>query len=186
MMKFAGIAKAVVAMSRAACASIALAALSLVAGCASDPTQGYAWEGTYASNVHTVAVPIFDNKTYWRDVQFELADALIKQIEATTPWKVVDSANSDTLLKGTITNVNLTRLAKSPTTGLAEQDVYSITVDFEWRDQRSGRTLVARRAFTANGLFVPTITSNGPIEIGRFAAVETLAGDIVNTLRTDW
>lgn len=161
-------------------------ALATLSACASDPTQGYAWESTYASNVRTVAVPIFVNKTFWRDVQFELADTLIKQIEATTPWKVVDGANSDTLLTGTITNVNVTRLAKSPTTGLAEQDVYSITVDFEWRDQRTGRAIVQRKAFTADGLFVPTITSNSPIDIGRFAAVEQMAADIVATLRTEW
>ncbi|MFO0874710.1 MAG: LPS assembly lipoprotein LptE [Phycisphaerales bacterium] len=176
--------------SRHACArlvaALALGAAMAISACSSDPTQGYSFDSTFASTVRTVSVPIFANQTYWRDVQFDLADALVKEIESRTPWKVVDGAESDTLLHGTITTVTLTRLSKSPTTGLAEEDVISLTVDFEWRDQRTGRTLVQRKAFTANGLFVPTQTSNGPVEIGRFAAVQQLAADIVNTLRTQW
>lgn len=36
----------------------------LTMGCASDPTNGYAFDSAYDSSVRTVAVPIFDNPTY--------------------------------------------------------------------------------------------------------------------------
>ncbi len=157
------------------------------AGCASDPTAGYSMQETFREDIRTIAVPIFTNTTFYRDVQYELADALIKQIESQTPWKVVGSqGKADTLLRGTITDVSIRRLSKSPTTGLAEEDTLTITVNFEWRDQRTGETLVERRAFAGSGLFVPTITSNEPIELGRAAAVQVLANDIVGSMRTTW
>lgn len=163
-------------------ATVALAG----SGCNSDPTTGYSTDDTFRSDVRTISLPIFVNATYVEDVQFELADALVKEVEATTPWKLASGATADTVLSGRIVNVEIKRIAKSPTTGLAEQDTVTIVVDFEWRDQRTGTTLVRRERFAASGLFVPTRTSAEPIEFGRWAAVEALARDIVGELRSDW
>ena len=164
----------------------ALASMLATGACQSDPTKGYSTKETFATDVRTVSVPIFANNTYMRDVQFELADALTKEIMATTPWRIASGAQADTVLQGTITSVDLKRIAKSPTTGLAEQDTYTIVIDFEWRDQRTGRTLVKRTGFSTSGLFIPTITSNDPIEFGRWNAVEAAARDIVDTMRSEW
>lgn len=162
-------------------------ATSAATSCATDPTKGYSMAETYREDVRTIAVPIFSNATFVRDVQFDLADALVKELETQTPWKVIGSTGTaDTLLRGTITSVTINRLSKSRTTGLAEEDTYSISVDFEWRDQRTGKTLVERKSFSGSGLFVPTLQSNEPIETGRAGAVQVLARDIVGSLRTDW
>jgi hypothetical protein len=47
-----------------------------------------------------VAVPIFENDTYVRDVEFELTDAVIKELEARASYKVTARMSADTLLTG--------------------------------------------------------------------------------------
>ena len=84
------------------------------------------------------------------------------------------------------TQVDLEQLSKSRFTGLSEEVIVSVTIDFEWLDQRNGTTLVARRAFTGTGLFVPSQPTAEPIELGRFAAVQQLARDIVSELQAEW
>jgi hypothetical protein len=165
--------------------ALMLAALS-AAGCASDPSQGYSSLGTYPGHIRTVAVPIPENDTYVRDVEFELADALVKEIEAHTPYKVTSRNRADSVLTAQVRQVELRQLSKSRVTGLSEEVVMTVTIDFAWRDLIAETTLVERRSFTGQGLFVPSAPSSERIEIGRFAAVQQLARDVVAELRSAW
>ena len=165
---------------------IALALALPVAGCASDPTQGYSAVSTFPESISTVAVEIFDNRTFDRDLQFELADALIKEIEARTPYKVTSTARADTILTGRIRGVERDQLSKSRLTGLSEEVTVSVTIDFQWRDVRTGEPLLERESFAAHGLFVPSRPSGEPIELGEFAVVQRLARDIVSEMQADW
>ena len=47
------------------------------------------------------------NRTYARELPAQLTEAIVKQIEATTPYKVTGQGAADTLLRGTITDVRL-------------------------------------------------------------------------------
>lgn len=154
--------------------------------CASDPTSGYSTLSTFPRGYATVGVPIFENDTFDRNVEFELTDALIKEIEARTPYKVTREAQSDTILTGRITQVRREQLSKSRGTGLGEEVVLSVTIDFEWVDARTGEILAGRRGFTSHGLFLPSNPSAEPIELGVFAAVQQMAKDIVAEMRSNW
>ena len=155
-------------------------------GCATDPTQGYSAASVYREGISTVAVPIFENETFVRDVEFELTDALIKQIEGYTPYKVTSPARADTLLLGQIRSIRKDRLSKSTLTGLSEEVIVSVTIDFQWRDQRTDEPLVERWSFSGHGLFVPSRPTGEPVELGQFAVVQQLARDIVDEMRTEW
>jgi hypothetical protein len=156
------------------------------AGCASDPSKGYSSKPLFRGDISTVAVPIFENKTVVRDVEFQLTDALIKEIESRTPYKVTSGAHGDTIVLGQIRDVQLDQLSKSRLTGLSEEVILSVTIDFLWKDHRNGKTIVERRSFSGHGLFVPSNPSREPVELGRFAAVKHLARDIVNEMRAEW
>lgn len=157
-----------------------------VAGCASDPTKGYSSETLYPKDINTIAIPIFTSDSYTRDVEFELTDALIKEIEARTPYKVVSADRADTVILGQVREIKLDQLSKSRTTGLSEEVIVSVTIDFQWKDQRSGKPLLERKNFAGNALFVPSAPSSEPIELGEFAVVQQLARDIVSELQSDW
>ena len=64
---------------------------------------GYTTQPNYDECIKTVYVPIFENKTFRRGLEFDVTRAVIREIEAKTPFKVVDSPNAaDTQLCGTI------------------------------------------------------------------------------------
>jgi hypothetical protein len=173
-------------MSRTIGLVMACALAIVFTGCASDPTKGYAPASLYPEGISTVAVPVFSCDSYTRDVEFELTDALIKEIEARTPYKVVPEGRADTILLGRIKTIELDQLSKSRQTGLSEEQIISVTIDFEWKDLRSSRTLVQREGFTGQGFFDPSRPTGEPIELGQFAAVQQLARDVVAQLRADW
>jgi hypothetical protein len=50
---------------------------------------GYTTKSQFPRDIRTIRVPVFQNKTYLRGVEFELTEAVIKQIEQKTSWKVV-------------------------------------------------------------------------------------------------
>ena len=161
------------------------AALSLT-GCASDPTVGYSTHSVYPRSISTVAVPIFENETFERGFEFDLADALVKSIESRTPYKVTRESRADTALSGRIVDIRRDRLSKSRTTGLAEEVVYIVTIEFEWRDTRSGEVLTARRSFTGDALFTPSAPSGESQDLARFATAQKLADDIVDEMQSAW
>lgn len=159
-------------------------------GCSSDPTRGYALSSTYDRGVSTVSVPIFRNETFVTGLEFDLTDAVIKRIQAQTPWAVTASDRADTQLTGTITDVTYTTLSGSPGTGLIQEQALAVTVDFTWRDNRSGRVLVARERFRATSTFIaspgPGDTRGERPEIGQRDAVGELSEAIVSELRSSW
>ncbi len=157
-----------------------------VAGCASDPTQGYAFASPFPGGIKTVAVSVFENETYEGSVEFEFADALIKEIEARTPYKVTSAKRADTILTGRIRNVERDQLSKSRVTGMREEVTLGVTIDLNWRDRRTGESLLELRSFTANSLFVPSRPTSEPIELAEFGAAQRLARDVVSEMRSDW
>ena len=114
--------------------------------------------------MRTVAVPIFDNPTYEHGLEFELTEAIIKEIHRSTPWRVIDRERAQTELSGAITSADLRALGTDSETGLIEQYAYDLGVTFEFQDHRDGRVLVARRNFRAAEAFV-----DGPAPGGRWA-----------------
>ena len=163
-----------------------LAALATLVGCASDPTKGYSTESSFPDDVRSVAIPIFENHTLFRDVEFDLTDALIKEIEARTPYKVLSSAKADTVLLGRIVRVEMNQLSRSRVTRLSEEVLLTVTIDFEWKDLRTDAPLLERTGFSGHGLFVPSTPTGEPIELGQFSAVQGLARDIVAEMRSNW
>lgn len=158
----------------------------LLPGCASDPGSGYAFTSTYPSNVRSVAVPVFDNYTYATGVEIELTEAVIKEFQRSTPIAVTGAGGADSELRGVVREVKLRDLANDSVTGLAQTMSYKLTVDFEWRDSRTGKTIVERRNFSTADVFVPARQTGERIETGEHAAVQRLARDIVSELRATW
>ena len=175
-------------MRRAAtiCACGALLAASSLAGCASSPSEGYAATSPFPSAYRSVALPIFRNDSLMRGFERDLGDALVKKVEQSTPYKVRSEASADTVLRGTITAIDMIQLSKDPSTGLANEMMRRMRVNFEWVDLKSGERLVAREGVESSAVFVPSYPAREPLELGRFAAVEQLAQDLVSAMQSRW
>lgn len=164
----------------------ACGATALLGGCAADPTEGYSFQTGFARDVRTVQVPIFRNDSFDVGVETELTEAIVKEIRRNTGWTIDTAATADTTLAGTITGSQLRKLSVDRETGLVQELGVQISVDFELVDNRTGRTLVARRGFTAQDTFIAQCGVNERYETGRSGAIQRLAKDIVAELRTAW
>ena len=145
---------------------------------------GYKWQSLYREDVKSVAVPIFTNRDFRRGVEFSLTKAVVNQLEAHSGYKVVPKERADTILEGEIVSIGLKTISSDSRTAIPQEQLYEVTVNFTWKDLRSGRILVDRRNFQQTTPFYPTLGE------GEFAgsqqAVERLALGIVQELQADW
>lgn len=159
----------------------------LLAGCAADPSQGYSTGGFFGDESRSVSAPIFGNQTFYEGLEFDLSEALVKEIQKRTPWAVTRSGSASTELTGTIVAVEQIPLSAGRRTGLVDEVALRISIDFTWRDARTGDELVSRRNFAASGTFVPARAGGAErIEVGQTGAIATLAREVVDEMRNQW
>jgi len=154
---------------------------ALVAGC------GYTTRPMYPASVQTVYVPIFQSRVFRRGLEFQLTEAVIKEIERKTQYKVVRHDNADTILEGEIQLVRKRVVIHSPEKEPRQVEL-AISVDVKWRDLRSGDTLCNGKSET---LLVRQSADYVP-ELGQTIAtatqedVDKLAVQIVAMMEEPW
>jgi hypothetical protein len=164
----------------------------LLAGCgyqqqgdyALQPQSGYKWKTLYREDVRTVAVPIFGTKSFNQGVEFQLTKAVVAQIEAMTPYKVVDRDRADTILEGEIVDVKTRTSSRDRDSALPQEQLQGIVVNFVWKDLRSGKILKQEYGFDETKVFYPTLGESQ--YTGTQSAVENLAVSIVHELQAEW
>ena len=163
--------------------ALLLAVGGLLGGCG---FSGYRFADTFDDQVRSIAVPIFKNRSFYRDTEFGLTEALIKEIEARTPWKVAGAEAADTLLTGTIIHVDQRALSRRIGTGLTQEAQVVVVARIEWKDVRTGKILRQMDQVRGTGEYVPTSPVGEPFEIARQTAIAELSRDIVSQLRDGW
>jgi hypothetical protein len=168
---------------------LAAACLALaMAGCGPESDNatvaGYQWKSLYRTDVHTVCVPIFETKDFHRGVEFQVSDALVHEIEAFTPYKVVARDHADTILEGEVVSVRTRPLSYSQQSGAPQEQLASVTVNFTWKDLRSGKILLQRKNFEQSASYYPTL-AEGQF-VGTQDAAEKMAAGIVHEMEADW
>lgn len=159
--------------------------LMTLCGCASDPREGYSFAPAHDQGIQSVSVIMFDNETFDTGIEQLLTEAVIKEIQRTTPWTVVPSTG-DTVLRGVIRDASYQRLSRTPGTGLTQEALRRLTVDFTWRDNRTGHDLAVRRDFSVAAGFVSQRGVGEPLEVGQYGVIEELARAIVGEMRSTW
>lgn len=155
--------------------------LVLPAGC------GYSARSLYFEDVDTVVVMSFTSRAVmYPDAEFRLTEAIKKKIERQTPYKVTDSRNADTILEGQITDVRQAVLSRARTVGTVRETEVELTIDFVWRDRRSGEVLRERRGLVQVGRYLPTRETAQTLDFGLDMAVDRMADTVVSLMRRDW
>lgn len=125
-----------VRIARNLAATAALIGCTFAAGCA---TYGVGPRGLYPPEIRTVYVPMFESASFRRNLGERLTEAVIKEIEARTPYKVVPDSRADSILSGRIVGETKRILVESPTDEPRELEV-NFEVQVSWID-RSGQML---------------------------------------------
>jgi hypothetical protein len=92
-------------------------------------------------SIRSVRVPIFQNATFRRGLEFQLTEAVIEEIQSKTPYKVRQSAEeADTELIGKIvTDIKAVTITNFDNRGETHDAGMTLTVALVWRDLLQGR-----------------------------------------------
>jgi hypothetical protein len=105
-----------------------------VSGC------GYHAGSLIPSDIRTVHVPMFDNVTFRRGLEFELTQEIQHEILRRTHLKIVPADEADSMLTGEISDFRGAVLWQDATASVIAEDV-TIYINFKWTDRRTGRIL---------------------------------------------
>ena len=144
----------------------------------------YHWNSLYREDIQTVAVPFCSTKDFRRGIEFRLTEAVIKQLEAHAPYKVVPKERADTILEGQVVSVHLGTISKDFQTNLPREQEVVITVDLTWKDLRTGKILLQRKNLQQDAVYYPQL-GEGEF-VGAQQAIERFALTIVQELQADW
>lgn len=147
---------------------------------------GYQQGGVFRTDVRTVAVPIFSNQSFYRGMEFDLTEAVVKQIELKTPYKVVGEDVADTVLHATIRRVEQSLLSRSDDGGLPEELELRVLLDIEWLDARTGQPLRSREGLEVVGHYVPARPVSQPLEQAVHSVAQRTADQTVMMMLDTW
>ena len=118
-------------------AVLTLLMVPLLSGCA-----GYQIGSNtlYRPNIRSVHVPMFQSDSFRRNLGEQLTEAVCKQIEKVTPYKVVSSAQADTILNGRIIDVRKQVMAEDALDQPRNIEV-NYVIQISWLD-RQGQNLI--------------------------------------------
>jgi hypothetical protein len=100
---------------------------------------GYHFGARLPEDIVSVEVPIFSNNTLIRGVEFELTDALTRELKSRTPAKLVDGG-ADAVLSGTVAAYRKVPVYESGGEVIAGR--ITVTVSFRLSKSAPGNALI--------------------------------------------
>ncbi len=99
---------------------------------------GYTTEPNYDTCIKTVYVPIFQNESFRRGLEFDLQRAIVREIESKTPYRVSNNrAGADSELLGKIIVRTKSVINANQMNEVREAEA-TLAVEVLWRDLRVG------------------------------------------------
>ena len=145
----------------------------------------------YPSDIKTVFVPIFESDSFRRNLGERLTEAVVKEIELKTPYKVVGNPNADSILTGRITMDRKGVLFNNSTGDVREAEMV-MTVKVNWAN-RKGDLISRANAFAVpSELATISAVAHDVPEYGRSVAttqqqaIDRLARQIVALMESPW
>jgi hypothetical protein len=163
----------------------AIACCLLAAGC------GYMVGNSYAPEISTVHVPTFTSDSFRRGFELQLTEAVQKQIQDRTPYKLAKPPEADTRLVGRIISVDK-RVENQNRYDDPRELELAIAVEVRWEDARTGQILsMTEIPVDPQAAHLVSQTSFAP-EAGQSLAtatqqaVDQLARQIVGMMEAPW
>ena len=178
---------------KATCGAIAPLALIIALAAALPGCAAYriGQSSLYPADIHTVYVPMFDSLSFRRNLGERLTEAVVKEIELKTPYKVVNSPAADSVLSGRFVSDTKGVLVKPPQD---EQRLIQsgFQVEVTWADRRGGMLRDTQTLPLPPSLAIVDQTTNFVPEVGQSIttaqqqAIQRLAEQIVSLMESPW
>jgi hypothetical protein len=167
--------------------AVGLCLLLVAGGCAA---YRFGNDSLYQTDIRTVYVPMFESSTFRRHFGERLTEAVVKEIELKTPYKVVGTPQADSVLSGRLVS-ETKRLTIESNTDEARQSEVTLLVEVAWVDRRGD--LIAQGAIptppevidlTDTAYVVPEVGQS--VATAHQAAIQRVAEQIVGLLEVPW
>jgi len=160
----------------------------LLAGCARYQVGS---ESLYAPDIATVYVPMIESDSYRRDLGERLTEAIIKEIELKTPYKVVGTPDADSILSVRLLGDSRHLLAENSFDDprLSESAVFS---EVSWLNRRRlpmappQSIALPPELIAMDGMANLVPEAGQSVATSQQQAIERLAQQIVGTMETPW
>jgi len=150
----------------------------LLAGC------GYSAEPLHPQTIRTVYVEMAQSREFRRGIEFELTEALRKQIDLGTPYANAPIQKADTILSAEVLEWREAAVGWSPITNQPRETTASLVIRYRWKDVRTGKLLRDRPRFVTTVTYVKPVGET--VANGRLDAVSKMARDIVSDMENGW
>ncbi len=152
-------------------------------GCAE--LAGYSSESLFPDDVSSVYLEMFDNNSFRRGTEYELTDALAKNIESVTSYKVISSRDrADTILSGQIISIGTAVLSAERETGRALEKEVRLHAVVDWKNLKTGELLIDNESVSASASY--SEWQNQSFEYASSLAANNLARKIVELMEKEW
>ena len=138
----------------------------------------------YPEHVSTVAIPTVTNATSQRGDTAQLTQALVRELETRTPYRVERREKADTLLEVKISDIRRRTTSRDRVTATPNEQLYVVLADVIWKDLRTGEVLMRLANFEQTAAFYPTLGESD--FLASQEAAEQLAAGIIEALGADW
>jgi len=145
----------------------------------------------YPAHIETVYVPTFDTSSFRRDYGERLTEAVIKEIELKTPYKVVNSPNADSVLTARVLSEGKLVVAENRFDDPRQAQV-NLQVQVDWIDRRGQMLRSGQPIDLPSAGAVVTGASDMTPEMGQTVvtaqqkAIERTAEQIVAMMEAPW
>ena len=145
----------------------------------------------YAPDVATVYVPMIDSDSYRRDLGERLTEAVVKEIEEKTPYKVVNTPNADSILSARLITDTRRTLVENAFDDPRVSET-EIRAEVTWLNRRRLPIGQPQALAMPPELLAMSQTSNLIPEAGQSVAtaqqraIDQLAQQIVATMEAPW
>ena len=143
----------------------------------------YSFSSSGASNIRTVAIPIFQDQTAEFGIKEKLTNEVIDQFTRDNTLRVTDRRNADSIIEGTITRVDDRAGTFTSDEQVKDIQVF-ITARVRYQDLKK-RKVIWEEEITQWGTFNP---DEGPEEReeGINEAINKIASEILNKSVSGW
>jgi hypothetical protein len=145
----------------------------------------------YAPDVTTVYVPMIDSDSYRRDLGERLTEAVVKEIELKTPYKVVSTPDADSILSARLISDTRRTIIENAFDDPRLSEV-ELRAEVTWLNRRRLPIAPVQTLALPPELVVISQTTNLIPEVGQSVAtsqqqaIERLAQQIVSTMEAPW
>jgi len=162
---------------------LVLAAVFGIAGCSN--VAGYSSNSLFPSGIHSLCLQMFDNRTFRRDIEYDLSAALAKRVESDTPFKIVsDQDRADSVMNGQILSIAESVVTAERQTGYALEKEVQVTAVVNWKDLRSGDLLLNSQTVTAAATYSDFMHQD--TSYASKLAANRLAEQIIQLMEKGW